>query len=355
MVGAAAVVEASPAAVSVLGFNKFMKIYDNNTGLFHLEITRETKMNIRTIILIIAALVILGAGASVVLATGNGDRSSPDGILMQDSGDEASGGDSEGGDDASGDEGSTDESGAETEPVVGEPVTQPPVGDILAGGVDDAEKEQNIQDALAGIRDYEVSYKTSLSREELTPPELKALDGTIYAGEESSVAARTKLLNELDILGVLSNRYEKVEEEFGAKAEEDFDEEDPDKTLNYYQPRGDPFVITDWIPEELRPKMEGTGLDGAVDPELLEELFWANFQAQLRLVDIYIIGTMESGPNKICMFTIFGIPRSFTIMEGESTYFGFFRIDCVQVSEDFVVFILSAGDASVTRTFHVRR
>ena len=345
---AAAVEEASPVAVSVLGFNNFMKIYDNNTGLFHLEITRETNMNIRTIIIIIAALVILGAGASVVLATGNGDRSSYDGTLMQESGGDASGGD------VSGDEGTADESGTETEPVVGEPVT-PPAGDVLAGGMTDAEKEQNIQDALAGIRDYEVSYKTSLSREELTPPELKALDGTLYAGEESPVAARTKLLNDLNILGVLSTRYEKVEKEFGATTEKDFDEEDPDKTLNYYQPRGDPFVITDLIPEELRPEMEGTGLDGAVDPDLLEELFWANFQAQLRLVQINIIGTMESGPNKICMFTIFGIPRSFTIMEGETRYFGFFRIDCVQVSEDFVVFILSAGDASVTRTFHVLR
>lgn len=327
-------------------------------------------MNIRTIILIIAALIVFGIGATMVAAQGSPDGSS-DGIVMQEenpddgeSGDSTEDGDAdegdaeEGTDDEGDSEESTDDEAVEDEVPADD---ETPAGDEMPpGGMDIildmpvlSTNEQNIQDALSGTRDYEVSYNGSLSRQELTPPELKALDVT-YAGEESPIASQTQLLNDLDMLVILSDRYQKVEDEFGATVEEDFDEES-DRTLNYYQPRGDPFVITDLIPDELRPEMEGTGLDGAVDPDLLEELYWANYQAQLRLVPIYIIGTMEAGPNKICMFMIGGLNRSFTIQQGQSLNFGYFTLYCSQISEDFVVFVLRAGSASVTRTFHVRR
>jgi len=304
-------------------------------------------MNIRTILLVIVTLMILGVGATMAVAQGNSDGSS-DGTVMQETGDEEAGGDEEGGTE----EPAVDESAVEEEPAV-EGMDVPPMSsDVIADLTAGSGEDQNILDALAGIRDYEVSYKTDLSREELTPPELRALDNTIYAGDESIHAQRTALLNDLNLLIVLEDRYEKVEEEFGATVDQDFDDENS-RTLNYYQPRGDAFVITDLIPDELRPEMDGTGLDGAVDPNLLEELFWANYQAQLRLVPIYIVGTMEAGPNKICMFVLFG--RSYTIQEGQSRNFGYFSLTCVQISEDYVVFILRAGNANVTRTFHTRR
>jgi len=272
---------------------------------------------------------------------GGGDQGNDS--LMQDSG----GGDTGGGEESGG---STTPSNEPPESSQGSTAQS----DVIAGLGTTPAVDKNLLDALAGIADYEVSYDTSKSRAELTPQALKDLD-VEYAGDESPVAKRTAAIRQLDLVDTLANRYEIVEDEFGADSEKDFTPDDPNTTLNYYQPRGDPFVITDLIPKELRPELEGTGLDGPVDPELLGELAWANYTAMLRTIPIAVVGTMQSGPNRGCIYTIGGWGSSRWIDEGGTDNYGYFSLYCAQVSEDFVVFILSAGNSSVTRTFHVNR
>ncbi len=318
-------------------------------------------MNIRTISILFTAVLVLAIAAFTTVAQGNSDDiSDRSDSWMQEGGDEAPDDDEGSGDDEEGegseDDGSDgepaeDESGDDTDPAAAPP---PGMSDVLQDTVGQAAINTNLLDALAGIADYEVTYNTNKSRSELTPPPLRAL-GEEYAGENSPVAERTRLLDDLNLLAALDDRYQVVEDEHAASTETDWLEDDPDRTLNYYQPRGDPFVITDLIPDELRPELDGTGLDGAVDPNLLEDLMWANLTAQLRLIPIRVIGTIQSGPNKVCIYSIGGWGNSNWINEGDYQGSGSFGIYCAQVSEDFVVLILMAGQSSVTRTFHVSR
>jgi hypothetical protein len=224
--------------------------------------------------------------------------------------------------------------------------------------------DPKIKDALAGVRDYEVTYDTSKSRDELTPPELKDL-GVTYAGEESPVAKRTEALRNLDLVTTLADRYKIVSDEFSAKTDKDFSPDNPDTTLNYYQPRTDPFSIPDSIPRELRPQVEGTGLEGTVDPDLLDQLISAQYTANLRYIPISIVGVMENGPYRGCIYTIGGGGRSMFIQEGDTPQcWGNFSVYAAQISEDYVVFILTGyydrrcnypATNGVVRSFHIRR
>jgi len=349
-------------------------------------------MKLRTFVLIITTILMLGLASTISLANtgtpdnplGNGISSGSDswsgnGSLMQDDGEEPAdnedgddGDDGEGSDDeeASGDEG-TGEEGSEEEPAEDEsgdeeaPEEEPAPGmsDVMAQPMGaPAEEDPNLQDALAGIRDYDVPYNTSISHAENTPQVLRDLD-VEFAGDESLVAARTQALWNLNLLDTLSDRYAQVEEQYAADPYRDFDQES-DRTLNYFQPREDPFVITSLIPDELRPELEGTGLDGAVDPELLEQLFWAQYTANLRLIPIIIVGTIEVGPRRMVMYTIYGWGSTSTISVGETQcvpYSPSFSITCSQASETFVVFSLrgyydrrcrQAATGTVMRTFH---
>ena len=100
--------------------------------------------------------------------------------------------------------------------------------------------DPKVADALKGVRDYEVTYDKTKTRAELTPKELKDL-GVTYAGDESTVAKRTKALASLDILKTLGNKYQAVTDKFGAKTDKDFAPDDPNNTFNYFQPRSDPL------------------------------------------------------------------------------------------------------------------
>jgi len=347
-------------------------------------------MNTRPIILLTLAFLLVGLIAAVGCSkvdnlsnlqtnvAGIGDD-----IFMQDGGDGDvpaegdEGGDSEDGtsdedsedfEDAEGtDDGEADsEDGADEEqPSEEEPAEEAPT-DVIgmpappAGGTGD----DNLQNALAGIADYTVSYDTTMTRQQLTESALRDLNVT-YAGDESPVAIKTKAILELDLLESLSNLYGDVEEEFAADPDEDYAPDDPDNTFNYLEPRDNPFVIPNLIPDELRPELEGTGLDGAVDPEVLNEIFWAQYAANLRLVPIIVIGTLEAGQNRGCIYTIAGAGFTRWLEEGRShclSWGASFSLTCSQVSEDFVVLVLRgtydrgcryAATESVVRTFHV--
>jgi len=75
------------------------------------------------------------------------------------------------------------------------------------GAASQMPKDPKLADALKGVRDYEVDYDTTKTRAQLTPKELKDLN-VVYAGEESPIAKRTKLLASLDLLKTLDNRYQ---------------------------------------------------------------------------------------------------------------------------------------------------
>jgi hypothetical protein len=286
-------------------------------------------MNIRTTLAIIAALMLLGLMSGAVFA--------------------------QAGDDTGG-----QGSGAGNEPAVETPGG---MSDVMAQPMGAPAENTNLEDALAGIRDYEVTYDTSKTHAENTPAPLAAL-GVQYAGDESPVAQRTQALRQLDLLATLGDRYTVVEEEKAADPYRDFDEEDPDRTLNYFQPREDPFVIPYLIPDELRPELEGTGLDGAVDQDLLNELRRAQYTANLRLIPIIIVGTIEVGPRRMVMYSIYGMGSTNTIGVGETQCVGgspSFSITCSQASDTFVVFSLRgyydrrcsyAATGAVMRTFH---
>jgi hypothetical protein len=235
--------------------------------------------------------------------------------------------------------------------------------DVTTSPAGPAVKDPKIQDALDGVRDYEVSYDTSKSHAELTPPELTEL-GVTYAGEESPVAQRTKALETLNLVTTLADRYKIVSDEFSAKTDEDFSPDDPETTLNYFQPREDPFSIPDLIPKELQPEVEGTGLEGTVDPDLLDQLLSAQYTANLRFIPISIVGVMENGPYRGCIYTIGGGGQSIFIQEGDTQCMGNYSINAAQISEDYVVFILTGyygrgcrypATSGVVRSFHIRR
>jgi hypothetical protein len=239
--------------------------------------------------------------------------------------------------------------------------------DTTGGTPAAAPTDPKIAEAMAGIRDYEVTYDKTKSHAENTPADLKGL-GVTYAGEESTVAKRTEALKKLNLKQTLADRYNVTEEKFGAKEKEDFAPNDPDQTLNYFQPRKDPYSIPESIPKELRPKYEGTGLEGEVDPALLKQLRQASFTANLRYVPISIVGTMENGPYRVCFFTIAGSGRTFSISQGESrciVYQGIpVSVGASQISEDYVVLTLTGAydygcnypaTNPVIRTFHVSR
>jgi len=236
----------------------------------------------------------------------------------------------------------------------------------ISGTMGAAPTDKNLQDALAGIRDYEVTYDTSKSHAENTPPQLREL-GVIYAGDESPVAQRTKALNSLDLVGTLQDRYKIAEEKFAASPDKDYDPDNPDRTLNYMQPRADPFAIPDQIPEELRPKVEGEGLEGSADPKLLEQLFWSQYQANLRYLPIIVIGVIQAGPYRGVIYTIAGTGFTDFLQEGQSRCYSYqpaFSLTVLQVSEDYVVMSLTGtydrrcqypATQPVIRTFHVNR
>jgi len=350
-------------------------------------------MNIRTVILVMAAMILLGLVSSVQIDGSDGvtslkasasgiSNSGPGswdsgGAVMQDDGEEGNGDEEEG----NGDEetGGDDEAGGEDSEGDGEDAegdeeesaeedTTGGMSDVLGQPAEQAPDEENLNNALAGIADYEVTYDTSRTHAELTPPELRALD-VEYAGDESPVAQRTQALSEFDLLGTLSQRYEVVEEEYAADTEQDFAPEDPEHTFNYFQPRADPFIIPSMIPDELRPELSGTGLDGAVDPEVLRQLYAAQYEANLRLIPIIVVGVMEAGPTRIVLFTISGLGYTISLDEGQSTCLwapGFppFSVRATHVAEDSVTLTLRghydyrcryAATNSVNRTFHVNR
>lgn len=245
---------------------------------------------------------------------------------------------------------------------------QPGSKDTSAGANAVAPTDPKISNALTGIRDYEVTYDKTKSHAENTPADLKSLDVT-YAGDESPVAKRTKALKTLNLKDTLKDRYKIVEDKHAADPKKDFSPDDPNTTLNYFQPRPDPFSIPDQIPDELRPKYEGAGLEGEVDPEVLRQLWTARFTANLRFVQIAIIGTMQNGPYRVCFYTFPGSGRTYTIQQGARPQCRVVNglpisISAIQISEDYVVLSLTgsydygcnyAATNPVIRTFHVSR
>jgi hypothetical protein len=243
-----------------------------------------------------------------------------------------------------------------------------------AGGVSDASKapagaatqaptDPKVADALKGIRDYEVTYDTSKSHAENTPPELRAL-GVEYASPDDPVGKHTEAIKKLNLVSSLANRYDSATDKYGAKIDKDFAPEDTKHTFNYFQPRTDPFSIPDQIPDELRPAVTGSGLEGTVDPELLKQLQSARYETNLRFIPIIVIGVLMDGPYRGCIYTIAGTGYTSFIQEGSSQCLGMFSISASQVSEDYVVLTLVgtygrgcqyAATNPVVRTFHVNR
>lgn len=322
-------------------------------------------MKTRIILLIAAILLVLGF-AVMAGATSSGDNetsSDNDSIILQDDADDSSGDEGTGDESDSDEEEPSDEEPAEDEEDGTEeaPAEETPegggMGDFLATpGMEAPTVDTNLQDALGGYADYEVQYDTTISHADNTPRELSELgEQYLERTDPTSEAGRMALaLADFDLLSVLKNRYEKVEDEYAADPDEDFALDDPDRDLNYFQPRFDPFVLTHLIPEELRPEMEGTGLDGAVDPELLEQLGEAVAEANLRYIPIQVIGTIQVGPMRAAMYSLAGRGTR-TIAVGDTHNYGSFSIGCSQVSEDFVVLVLRSGGALVYRTFHISR
>ncbi|MCX6645541.1 MAG: hypothetical protein NTY09_04165 [bacterium] len=302
-------------------------------------------MKIRYLLLVITFILVAGITGAAIASSSQGDDQASwnnGGANMQDSG-------SGGGGDIPGEQPPADET-----PVV--PPVPGAIGDFstgMPGAAGTPAVDTNLQNALSGYADYEVSYDTSLTHAENTPPELKAL-GVSYAEVDdatSEAGQRTLALEGFDLVNILRGRYQKVEDEFASDPEKDFAPDDPDRTLNYFQPRFDPFIITDLIPDELKTETEGTGLEGTVDPDLLRLLGEALVEANLRVIPISVIGTIKIGERSACMYSIYGM--SSTIWEGESQGWWGFGIACNQISENFVVFTLFSGSATVVRTFHV--
>jgi len=310
----------------------------------------DSTMKIRYLLLLITFIFVAGlAGAAIASPSQGDDQASLNngGTNMQDSG-------SGGGGDVPGEEPPADETPAA--PAV--PPIPGAIGDFsnaMPGAPGAGAVDTNLQNALAGYADYDVSknYDTSLTHAENTPAELRAL-GVTYAEIDdptSEAGQRALALQGFDLVNILRDRYQKVEDAYASSPETDFAPDDPDRTLNYMEPRFDPFIITDLIPDELKTTAEGTGLEGTVDPDLLRLLGDALVEANLRIIPISVIGTIKIGERSACMYSIYGM--SSTIWEGETQGWWGFGISCNHISENFVVFTLYSGSATVVRTFHV--
>ena len=360
----------------------------------------DSAMKVKYLLLILAFLMILlitgiaqatstddnqgsATGGNITMQDDSGDDESGDnGDDEADEGDDESGDEEPADDEAGDDEEPSDEEPSEEEPTDEEPSDEEPsdeepsdeepseeepaeipgagllpgnLGDFAAGmpGLPGAGVDTILQNALDGYADYEVSYDTSISHGENTPDVLSEL-GVQYSEKDdvsSEAGQRALALEGFNLINILEDRYQRVEDKYAADPDFDFAPEDSERTLNYFEPRFDPFIITELIPDELRTEMEGTGLDGTVDPELLRLLGEAIIEANLRIIPITVVGVIQIGTRKACMYSLWG-SASQTIWEGETHWWGF-TITCNQVSENFVVFTLRSGGAMVVRTFHI--
>ncbi len=137
-------------------------------------------MNTRTALLLITGFLIIGFAAALgcsgsgiptlqASATGIGDSAPPsfsgDGIMKQDDGGDAPAEDAEGDEDGEGDEGSEDTEDGDEDETSDTPSLATPIGEMsdALGGLAEAD-DSNLQDALAGIADYEITeYDTGRS------------------------------------------------------------------------------------------------------------------------------------------------------------------------------------------------
>ena len=150
-----------------------------------------------------------------------------------------------------------------------------------------------------------------------------------FNNADQGVGELNQLLEAIDLLKVNEQKYEHAKDFLTAEAEG--------------MSRGDPLFIPDQVPEELRPLIPGEGISGAMDEEL-ENLFYAQVEANLRIIPINIIGVMEQGGARTAIGYIGG--NKFTISQGQIVYMRysgwyFLGMTGTLVTEDLV--ILSLG------------
>ncbi|MFH1515738.1 MAG: hypothetical protein ABIG42_09805 [bacterium] len=198
------------------------------------------------------------------------------------------------------------------------------------------------------------------SHRDRTPQELSSLGVFFKDDEGSSVAERTNLIKEVNLPSAMARKNDSARSF---------------QTMNI-EGRLDPLYVTDWIPDALRPELEGEGISGAVDSGLLDQLIQTQLTTIFKYIPIQIIGTMQNGPYKSALVSVpdLGIYQIMKEYEGTSfpmagseqgVYYASMTI--TQISEDHVTIVMSAtlidyvyrrtlaSTPSVTRHFYIRR
>ena len=204
------------------------------------------------------------------------------------------------------------------------------------------------------------AHDTTKTHKEQTPKDLSGL-GIYYKDDEGSqVAEKTKKILEVNLPKAMQRKNDAAREFLTVNAEG----------------RADPLYITDFIPDALRPELEGEGISGAVDKGLIDQLIETRLTTIFKYyLPIEIIGTMQNGPYKSVLMSIPGFFYGY-VSEGSGTSVPltgsergiyFLNISIAYISEDEVAINLSAtqydwvyqrviGTTPVTqRHFYIRR
>jgi hypothetical protein len=233
------------------------------------------------------------------------------------------------------------------------------------GAVEQPAKEAHeliIEEREDGVKDViPPSQELGKTHRDQTPRELSSL-GIYYKDMEGSAVAdmTQKILN----VNLPEAMYRK-----NMAAREFQTPDNPEGRL-------DPLYATDYIPDALRPELEGEGISGAVDSGLIDQLIQNQISTIFKYIPINIIGTMQNGPYKSALVSIpqmgyYGIMsegQGFQLMAFASEQ-GFYIINITMstISEDEVTMTMSAtvvdpvyyrpvaSTAPVTRHFYIRR
>jgi len=152
--------------------------------------------------------------------------------------------------------------------------------------------------------------------------------------------AKLEAFRKIDAREILERRIE--------EAKESETKVDPDKGLPYYDVgRTDPlFVVSDKIPEELRPPRTGESDADKIFGDLMRK---ARQTAMLESVRIEVWSVMKIGLVTMVNLTVDGMIG--TVPVGRTVPMGSYSFTVTSASQQLVTIVLRAGEVSKTRSF----
>lgn len=226
--------------------------------------------------------------------------------------------------------------------------------------VEEPADEETVEGDITPPSDVNEIDESDKSHRDRTPRELSSLGIYFLDDEGSQVAERTNKINAVDLPSAMGRKNDQARSYQTANSEGRFD----------------PLYITDFIPDGLRPELEGEGISGAIDSGLIDQLIQTQISTYFKYLPIQIIGTMQNGPYKSALISIQTMGYYKILKQGQGDTISAFgseegyyvvSMTVTQISEDHVTISMSAtlydyvyqrvisSTPAVTRHFYVRR